>query len=89
MGRKGAEFSRRTRKTAIRNAGLESGEVHHRLGIHEGRKRGVCDELLKAPFNAQGMTVEEHRRTHRGMSQAEYDDMAGEYLRMQPRLFDT
>lgn len=71
MGRKGAEFNRRTKEQAKRkwrrkNPGREDEElqVHHKVAVHAGRKLGIPKRVLKSPKNAVAMPAPDHKAYH-------------------------
>ena len=79
-----AEFRPSVRQGALRDAGLNQGEVHHAVPVARGLgEYGIAPDVLSAPFNAQGYTHDQHVQAHRdGVDPA----LVAKYQRLQPRL---
>ena len=69
--RKAYEFSAKTKRDALRKAGLGSGHIHHRVPIWVAQKHGVDPEYVKREDNAEAVSVETHRLIH-GYEKEEY-----------------
>jgi hypothetical protein len=79
------EFPQSVRDIALNEAGLENGDVHHRLPVWVAKQNGISPDLVRSPYNAVGLTEEEHYRAkHRGDFSQEIEEL----LELQPRLIE-
>jgi len=93
MPRKGCEFSKGTKNKERlawhkKHPGEEEDlEVHHILGVRDGRRLGVPREALRSRRNAVALTKEDHRKAHENNDDETTTCLARAFIKLFAKLF--